>query len=450
MFHMARKHQHNAHLLVATYISLIISYRFAVSQHFGYAGYDHQFFSIGKLLISSSLTFAVIILYGLISRGFYRAVYSVYFVMIYLGQSVYYVFNDTSLLLVVYMLVPLVALYVVQLLDGNANNCDVKLKLSDQLTRFAFVAIAMLMVGPYLKNYRLINPANLLLRDIYATRMAQSGQSSWILDYASSPIARVILPFLFVYSLEYKKRGITVLSLLSLALMFLLTGAVKSILFGFAACIFFYRGDYAQKEERFLKTAVILSILSPLEPMVARSCMIADYIRRVFFVPPFLFETYYSYFRRRPTCFLHSRLSKMLGVSEYSGWIPLMIGERVLGNPGLNANVGIFVEGFISFGAIGVMLASVVFAYIVRYINRRALSPAYFGIFFAYIYVINTSFLETLFVTHGFLFYLVFARFIIPKRRASCTSDRIQQRQGSQNSKLLPSIDIRNQSRAER
>ena len=143
--------------------------------------------------------------------------------------------------------------------------------------------------------------------------------------------------------------------------------------------------------------------------------MIADYIRRVFFVPPLLFETYYSYFARRPTYFLHSRLSKILGISEYNEWIPYIIGEQVLGREGLNANVGVSVEGFVSFGAFGVLVASVVLAYIARYLNRRALSPAYFGMLFAYVYVINTSFIETLFVTHGLLFYLIFARFVIPK-----------------------------------
>lgn len=422
---MDKTRRYTSLLLLLTYVLLIINYRFAISKYFYYLGYDQQYFSNGKLFIAFILTLVLIILHAFIKRDFYGIVYCIYLVLVYFGQSVFYVFNETNLILVVYLSIPLLILYVVQLFDRDKPNRDVKLKLSDKLTWFIFVVIAVSMLLPYLRNYQQINLNNLLLQDIYLTRREHSGQFSAVLGYLSSPISRVVLPFLFIYSLEYNKRGIAVLSVVSLLLMFLLTGAVKSILFGLAACIFFYKGNYRQKESRFLRTMIISNVCSVLEPLLRGSCIIADYMRRIFFVPANLFEVYYWHFIKQPTYFLHSRISKILGINEYSEWIPHVIGEQVLGRKGLSANVGIFVEGFLSFGTIGVIMASLVFAYIIKYLNRRQLSPAYFGILFTYIYVINTSFVETLFITHGLLFYLILARFIIPRRNRISSTNSI-------------------------
>ena len=220
---------------------------------------------------------------------------------------------------------------------------------------------------------------------------------------------------MFIYSLENNKRLIRSLSIVFIIFMYLLNGALKSIIFGLFASIFFYKGDYIQKERRFLKTMIIGNLICIFEPIIKNSWIIGDYMRRIFFVPANLFEVYYKYFKEQHTFFLHSRISKLLGISKYNEWIPHFVGEYLLGRKGLSANVGIFVEGFMSFGTFGVILMSLIFSYIVKYINRRQLSPAYFGMFFSFIYVINTSFIETLFLTHGLLFYLIFARFIIPK-----------------------------------
>lgn len=413
---LKKRKNNNFLLLLLTYILLIINYRYAISKYFYYEGYSQNYFSFSKLMLSFGITFVLIILYTFIKNDFYRIVYSIYLILVYSGQSIFYLFNEVKFVLVIYMSIPLIVLYIVQLLDRNKINNDIKLKLSDRLTWFVFIILTLLIVVPYFKNYKSINLNNLLLKDIYSTRSIYSNQSV-ILGYLFSPISRVILPFLFIYSLKSNKKTIMVLSVINLIFMFLLNGALKSIFFGLIACIFFYKGEYFQKENYFLKTLILLNVFSILEPLIKGSYIVADYMRRIFFVPANLFEAYYWYFNKRPTYFLHSRISKMFRIDKYSEWIPYVIGEQVLGRKGLSANVGIFVEGFLSFGTFGVIVAALIFALIIRYLNKRHLDPAYFGILFAYIYVINTSFIETLFITHGLLFYLIFAKFIIPKEK---------------------------------
>lgn len=409
------KSENNCILLVLVYVLLIINYRFVISKYYIYQGFNQKYFSVAKLLISFSFTIVLIILYKLIKKEFYKIVYNIYLVMIFFGQSIFYIFNQSNFIIVIYMAIPLIILFILQKFDKEKNSNDIKLKLSDKFTWFIFITIALLMIAPYFKNYKLINFRNLLLKDIYTTRSMQSGQLSGILGYLFSPISRVILPFIFIYSLENKKKMTIILSVVYLVMMYLLNGALKSIFFGLLACIFFYKGEYFQKEKYFLKYMIVGNLLSLLEPFIMDSYFIADYMRRIFFVPAILFEAYYKYFKGQPTYFLHSRISKILGIQEFHEWIPHYIGEYVLGKKGLSANVGIFAEGFVSFGTIGVIISSIIFAYIIRYLNRRRLSPAYFGILFSYIYVINTSFIETLFITHGLLFYLIFARYVIPK-----------------------------------
>lgn len=412
---MKKERNNNLLLLLLTYFLLIINYRFAISEYFYYEGYSQNHFSIAKLMVSFGITFVLIILYTFIKNDFYKIVYSIYLVLIYSGQSIFYIFNEAKLVLVIYISIPLLVLYIVQLLDRNKINNDIKLKLSDRLTWFVFIILSLFIIVPYFKNYRLINLNNLLLKDIYITRSMHSNQLPGILGYLFSPISRVVLPFLFIYSLKNMKKGIMALSVVSLVFMFLLNGALKSIFFGLIASIFFYKGDYFQKENYFLKALILSNTFSVLEPLIKGSHVIADYMRRIFFVPANLFEAYYWYFNKKPTYFLHSRISKLLGINDYNEWIPYVIGEQVLGRKGMSANVGIFTEGFFSFGTIGVIIASIIFGLIIKFFNKRKTDPAYFGILFTYLYVINTSFLETLFITHGLLFYMIFAKYIIPK-----------------------------------
>ena len=407
--------KYNCILLITIYFLFMINYNVIISKYFNYLGFNQNFFSLYKLVLATVFTLEFILLYVFLKKEFYKIVYTVFLVSIFYGQSIYYIFNESKFILLVYMGIPLIVIFIIEKLDTARTNSDIKLKLSDKFTLFIFILLVLTLIVPYFKYYKLINWKNLLLQDVYETRFIFREYSSGILGYLFSPISRVILPFLLVYSLENKKRMVTIVSTISIIMMYLLNGALKSIIFGFLACIFFYKGDYAQKESRFLKTMVIGNLLCLLEVVINKTWLIADYMRRLFFVPARLFQVYYDYFNERHTYFLHSKLSKILGINAYEGSLSLFVGEQVLDVKGLNANTGIFCEGFISFGTVGVIIAAMIFGLIILYLNRRKLSPSYFGIFFSFIYVINTSFLETLFITHGLLFYLIFAKFIIPK-----------------------------------
>ena len=415
----SNKKSSNCVILILCFFVLMLNYRLVTAEYFAYLSFSYEYFSYEKLFISVFYTMFIILLYKAIKNDFYKIVYSIYLTLIYFGQAIYYIYNNSSFILVFYLSIPAIILYLVDRFStSRISVTDIKLKITDKFTWLVLIFVALFMIAPFFKNYNLVNFKNLLFIDVYDTRTAYSEKVGGILGYLFSPISRVVIPFLFIYSLENKKRFLMIVSIVSIIMMYLLNGALKSIFFGFLACVLFYKGTYYFKEKRFLLAMLLGTIMSLIEPLVNGTAIITDYMRRIFFVPAYLFQVYFDYFESQPTYFLHSRIAKILGYSlknhSISGTIPHFIGEEIIGKTGLSANVGIFVEGFISFGTVGVIIASIIFGLIIKYLNKRSLSPAYFGMVFTYIYVINTSFIETLFITHGLLFYLIFALIIIP------------------------------------
>ncbi|MGM0867037.1 MAG: O-antigen polymerase [Bacillota bacterium] len=402
-------------LLSIIYIALIINYRFIIAIHFDYLGFHTQYFSIYKLFIASILVFIMICLSLFIRNKFYSIVYTISLTLLFFGQTIFYVYNNSNFILAIYMAIPLLLIYIIDKIDrGNKNRLkSIKVNLKDKLTYITLVIVTIILIAPYLQNITNINFKNLLFIDVYETRAANNS-TNFLMGYIFSPLSRVLLPFLLIYSINNKKRVLATFSVISILLIFLLNGALKSILIGFIASLFFLRGDYVKKNLTFLFAILAAFTISIIQYILADSYLIADYIRRIFLTPSRLFQVYYDYFNGNFTFYKHSNVAEILGQNEYDFFIPQFIGENVIGLKGLYANVGIFTEGFFSLGTLGVFLSSCIFAFIVYVIKQLNLHPSYFGIMFSYLYIVNTSFFETLLFTHGLLFYILFAYLFIP------------------------------------
>ncbi|WP_188454969.1 O-antigen polymerase [Virgibacillus oceani] len=403
-------------LLFIIYIISTVVYRYIIAIKFDYLGFQFQYYSLSKLIIATFIVILLIVFGIFIRSNFYSLIYNISLVLLLFGQTIFYIFNDSNFILIVYIAIPIVFIFIIDIFSKNKVRKfkRIKINLQDPYTYLFLLFITVLLILPYFQNINTINWKNLFFVDIYDTRQSGNDSSNFLIGYLFSPLSRVLLPFLFIYSINNKKKLLTLFSALSIVMIFLLNGAVKSILIGFAASIFFIKGNYFKKNTFFLCALLITFSLSLFQYLTIGSYLIADYLRRVFFTPARLFQVYYDYFDDNFTFFKHSRVSKILGINDYEVFIPQFIGENVIGTEGLSANVGIFTEGFLSFGTLGVVLSSVIFAFIIFVIKQLNFKPSYFGIVFSFIYVINTSFIETLFVTHGLLFLLIFGYFFIP------------------------------------
>lgn len=402
-------------ILIVIALNFNYIYKYQLSTVFGYEGFKMETPSAYKIMVIWVLIIILIFATFIIKSSYYLLIYSIWLTLLFFGQAIYDLYNNTWLCL--YLLIPTILLILVGIKSKKYSLKRSTIDINNKKFAFFALLIALLLIMPYMNNITNINIKNLLLIDIYETREQDFSNKNILLDYLFSSVARVIFPFLFIYYISKRNYLYASIIFILILLMFLLNGAVKSILFGIILCIFFYFFTYKGKNNGYLITVAILSSLSNILFFLNGNYQITDYLRRVFFSPSNLFNVYSEQFSYSHTYFMHSRIAKIFGIQMFDGSLARYVGENIIGKEGLIANVGIFVEGFISFGIIGVIIASFIFTFIIALYNFLNFHEKYFGIFFAYIYIINTSFLETLFITHGLVMLFILGYYFIPSNK---------------------------------
>lgn len=402
----------NMIILVITYILLIINYNL-ISGQFGYLGFLSDGFSNYKLFLIFIYTLIWLVISIFIKDTYYKLLYTLLLILLYFGQSIFYVYNDSPFILVFYMSLPSAFIFILDKLDTKKILKRKGFDINDKYTRILLIVLIFLAILPFFKYISSLNVKNLFLMDIYETRSKRNEMDSGILGYLISPLSRVLLPFLMIYAIIYKKIILFIFSITSILLLFLLNGAVKSIFIGIFCAIFFYRGNYVLKEKYFIYVFFIYNIFALLSYFSFGSIMLNDYLRRIVFVPSQLFNVYYEYFYDNFTYYTHTKIYSIFTGTERGMAISKLIAEY-MGEPDSNANTGVFVEGFYSLGTLGVIFATVFFGLFVFFVKKMNFDHRFFGLFFVYIYIFNTSFIETLLFSHALLFLIVFSILFIP------------------------------------
>ena len=401
-------------LCILIYVLMMIVYPIVAKE---YAYLEIGFtcsFDWGKFILASTLFATAVFLSKKIRDDLLSFAYITVLVLLFIGEAVCYIYNtDTSpvTMLGAFLFMVFLALF-------QKINIKTKKYVSKKDPTTILLLISLAFFAPFLiLNFDKINLKNLLLIDIYETRLAFRGNSNIILGYLSAPLSRVLLPVLVVMSIRKKKYVHVALSIIMILFLYL-CGAVKSVLFGLMAVLLFYGGDFSKKTRRLLLCIVAIFSLGIILYLVFDNITIIDLIRRVFFVPAKLGSLYVDYFRGAPTLLSHSSLGLGLSANDYGSSLSMFFGENVLGTVGGNANVGIITEGYVSFGFIGVIVFSLLAAIVIHYFRVIKLDSGFAGIILLYIYIVNTSFLSVLFVTHGLLFLMIFSYFFMRKNEA--------------------------------
>jgi hypothetical protein len=223
-------------------------------------------------------------------------------------------------------------------------------------------------------------------------------------------------PIILVFGIYKRNYILFSISFLGVILIFLTNGAVKSIFLGAFFTILFYTGkSYQDKALLFVIIMLTIALSSLIEYHVAGTYIFSDLaIRRLLFVPPYLESVYYNHFQDAHIYYANSFLDFL---DQYKLEKPpsVYIGEEVLGQRGLNANVGVMPDGYMNLGIPGVFIHAIFISFILKFISHLKINHRYFGIFFIYIYIFNTSFLSTMLLTHGFLLFIIFALTFLSK-----------------------------------
>lgn len=412
-----KKNRHLIHsiLILLIFLSLCFSYFFIIVPNYGYLFTNfHAEFSIIKFIVTILSIFVLLYFSGKITNDFIYCVTLILITYLFFGEAVIWIFNNDQ------TIEPLVATGILISLLLIFQNKQFKLpqiKIEENKKIKIIIVLAIILFIPFIFYYiKYINLNNLFLKDVYETRLLfREIDAPFFMGYIREPLSRIILPFLIVYFLKKKKIGY-VFAFACMIIYIYLCGALKSIFMGLILALFFYKGTYKDKVTYFLIClflALILGII--LFYTIGNLTITGTLLRRIFFVEPRLENVYFDFFRNNYTYYSHTGLGFI--DYPYNLPIPLYVGQEVMGYEGLSANVGVLTDGFLSFGYIGLALSCVILVVFFIYVKSINMDPAYFGIFFVYIYYINTSLLSTLLLTHGLFFFCIFC-FLIKKENS--------------------------------
>ena len=332
----------------------------------------------------------------------------------------YLIFNNVSINILLIQVIPLIFLTVAS--NTFKQNCTktrniVKMNNLNFILVFIFVC---LLTIPFYFRLGDVNLNNLLLDDIYETRSAFKENTNLYISYLTSPLSKIIFPILAIYSIDRKKYLFALIAIINILILYLTTGAQKDVLVGIALILFCYIIAIKKGMQMSIKRIISwTSVFIAIEVMlyaVKGLTIITIYIRRVFFGMPGLLGEYYEYFTENG--FTYYSQTRLGSIGSERLILTTWAGEHIFGKE-INANIGIFAEGYVSLGFLGVIIASILFTIICIYINKLNIESKYIGLWIAMLYLVNFSLFETLLITHGLLLFIIVARFFIPSKKQS-------------------------------
>lgn len=267
-----------------------------------------------------------------------------------------------------------------------------------------FFATIILFISGYYAHFHI----HLSFDDVYDLRhQVKSFNLPTIVKYAWSPATNV-LPLLFVFFLERKKKVICAFIVLLIMLNFSING-MKSTFFKLLICVSFILVRIKDFKRYYIPLFITLLLLVVVEGRIWNLHVIHDVVvRRALFVPSILDTFYYDY------------ISQYGPVFYARGGMPVqyIIGDIYFGSSDIECNNGLFSDAFMNLGWLGCIVYPFIYAILFR-ICGSAFRAADKGlIVFAAIimsYTLEGSELTTGLLTHGLFLFGVFMYLISVK-----------------------------------
>jgi len=347
-----------------------------------------------------------------IRDDFFFAIWHIIFVLYFFGQVVFFQYSEGSIKPVIANIILLIILFFASFFKWNFKIY----KLKGKLLGIVVLVSLVLFIPIFIKYLPDIDLRNLLLQDIYQTRFYFRELNDPYFGYLRAPLSRVVLPSLLIIGIIKKKPWLVILSAFMIIFIFLV-GALKSVFIGMFAAIFFYWGKkYIDKIYLLLYVFLSFSVFGLIIYIFSgNTFLVNSFVRRILFIPALIDNHYYTIFENAPLLWSHNAIGNLFFDYPLDRPPNMYIGQTIMNTERVSANVGLVTEGFFSFNFIGVFLHAVFIALFFITLKQIKIKPVFFGIIFVYIYYINTSFLTILLLTHGMLFFMVYAYFFLNK-----------------------------------
>ena len=411
------------HLLVVISSFLVVLLYVPTSSVYGYSG-----FTISKLSPNTTtIVLLICIVVVMTGAGIRRDLLYFAFVLCWFSMTLpavtLYLFGAGTLFPCLVMVMPLVSIRIYDALPSTPPSstatphvlrADLANPGRSVNTTFSIIlCLATLMVVPYLVRLPHVDWSNLLLSNVYETRATYETDASIYVGYTAFTLGRIVLPSLLVFFWHQGKRFQAALCILLIVIVYLVSGAVKSILLSAIPVFILSFGTSVSTKLRvclsFLLVACAVAFFQVA--FIPGESLALSLLRRFFFVPAQLLNQYTAYFDG-------SRLSpnSLSILAEYPRHgLQIWFGEVVLGSPGLIASTGVATELTVYLGILGAILSALIFPALFHFADRVHLSSRYYGLLFVFVYIYNTVFIETSLLTHGLLVLLILIWAVLPR-----------------------------------
>lgn len=293
------------------------------------------------------------------------------------------------------------------------DKVKIKLKFKINIKNFnyyfmIFLSIIVFSISFYL-NYSLFGLRILFTFDIYTYRAEFSNSDlSPILGYMLLFSNYVFIPFILIYSIQYKKYFYVLVAFISTLLIFSLNGE-KTILFILAYAIGIKVLGFSDLTvASFYKKFTLLLITTVIIIMFITSINLwpIGLFYRTFFIPQELAYNYIEFISFNVPLYLRESILRNIFDSPYESLISFLVTDSINNN----ANTGLIGDAYANFQFIGLIFYPILISLVIKLISISIIDKTNyfkFVIVFTLVWgIVNFSFFTWL-LSGGVLLYLV-------------------------------------------
>jgi len=398
-------------------IVLDFSYYFLISKIWAYSRFELNFNGV-KLIESFFLLFIIFILMPKTSKKLSNIIIWLLILLSYIPMLTLFSFMDqprsymyavTGFWMLVFLLLELPGISILSLKKSQSKIIYYSL--------FVFLSIIVLFLIYKYVGFSL----NFDLTKVYDMRSQYVKLNIPLAGYLFNWLGYVVDPVFFAICIIKRKWGLAIPIVILQLLLFSATG-MKTFLFAlpFTLILIFI---VTQKRPFFWMTIGLVGIIlmGILSYTLFNDLWISSlFTRRTLLVPAQLSFLYYDFFSKNIHTFLsHHQIFRTFLNYPYSLNPPNLIGEIYFNNPQMGANNGIYGDGFMNFGFIGLVLWGFFLVILLKLINsiskNKDIKITIAAVAMPVISLTNSAFLTCL-LTHGLLLSLI-VLYLLPKER---------------------------------
>ena len=246
------------------------------------------------------------------------------------------------------------------------------------LSRTAFMALFLILaIFPLIYVLRSAQSLELDFLSHYNRRLAtrELGTSIFMLGYLTEWLGSFIIPLLAGLAVHYRSLHMAGVAVVAVVALFAFDGTKSSLVLLVASAAVAWAAERPNRFQprQLLTWLLILLLAAGLEGLVLRSNYLTDYVvRRAMVVPGFMAGCYMEFFSNNPLMLLTDVSGfRLLVPSPYDGTAAsYIIGERMLGIEGLNANAGLWPNAYAELHLAGVVAFSFLAGLCLRFLDH--------------------------------------------------------------------------------